>query len=139
MKKIIFLGIVCCMILSSFKANANQVTVYNEVNDTIYFQVLEVNSRTMEVLLYATSTVDEFCKVLSRKEVSVPIGLMCAFAGAGNPVCYVYGAVMAACAINGAVKLAIEGDFTNVILESVSAGTKVYKMSKVNTSTYKIE
>lgn len=56
-----------------------------------------------------------------------------------NVVCYVYGAVMAACAINGAVKLAIEGDFTNAILESVSAGTKVYKMSKVNTSTYKIE
>ncbi len=120
-------------------ANATQVARQESMNDTIYFQILEVNNTTLELLVYATSTVSEFCDKVSSPEISVPIGLICAFTNAGNPVCYIYGAMMAACAVNEAVKLTLEGDFTRAVLSAVGAGTKVYKMSKVDFTTYKIE
>ena len=137
MKKLFLLvSIISLPILSAF---ATETSSYRyDGNDTIYFQILEASSSRMEILVSESSVVDDFCNFLSRKDIGVSVGLWCAFMP-GNPLCTVYGAAMLACSVYKAVKLTIEGDFSDAILETVSASTKVYKMTKVDSSSYKIQ
>lgn len=122
--------------LSAFATNPPIEQQENE--DVMYVQILEANSNYIDILVYANSVVDEFCDFLSRKDISVSVGLYCAFMPE-NPMCWAYGVAMAACSVKGAVELYIEGDFNNAILETLSASTKVYKMSKVDSKKFKIE
>ena len=136
MKKIMILSIIAMLSLSAFATNPP--TEQQESDDIMYVQVVEANSKFIDILVYANSVVDEFCDLLSRKDVSVSVGLYCAFMPE-NPMCWAYGVAMAACSVKGAVELYIEGDFNNAILETLSASTRVYKMSKVDSKKYKIE
>lgn len=136
MKKIMILSIIAMLSISAFATNPP--SEQQESDDVMYVQVLEANSKFIDVLVYANSVVDEFCDLLSRKDVSVSVGLYCAFMPE-NPMCWAYGVAMAACSVKGAVELYIEGDFNNAILETLSASTRVYKMSKVDSKKYKIE
>ena len=136
MKKILILSIIAMLSISAFATNPP--SEQQESDDVMYVQVLEANSKFIDVLVYANSVVDEFCDLLSRKDVSVSVGLYCAFMPE-NPMCWAYGVAMAACSVKGAVELYIEGDFNNAILETLSASTRVYKMSKVDSKKYKIE
>lgn len=138
MKKILLLAGFVALFSTNAFALGNSVKEQKQ-SDTIYFQVIESGSNYMEVLVYENSAVNDFCNFLSQKEVSVTAGLICAFVPGSAPVCTVYAAAMAACSIYEAVKLTIKGDFSNAILEWLSAGTKVYKMSKVDEKTYKIQ
>lgn len=136
MKKILVL---CLMILLSLGSFATNPPIERQENDAVvYIQIVEANSKYIDILVYANSIVDEFCDLLSRKDVSVSVGLYCAFMPE-NPMCWTYGVAMAACSVKGAVELYIEGDFNNAILETLSASTRVYKMSKVDSKKYKIE
>lgn len=130
------LSIIAMLSISAFATNPP--SEQQESDDVMYVQVLEANSKFIDVLVYANSVVDEFCDLLSRKDVSVSVGLYCAFMPE-NPMCWAYGVAMAACSVKGAVELYIEGDFNNAILETLSASTRVYKMSKVDSKKYKIE
>ena len=131
------LSIIAMLSISAFATNPP--SGQQESDDVVYVQVLEANSKFIDVLVYANSVVvDEFCDLLSRKDVSVSVGLYCAFMPE-NPMCWAYGVAMAACSVKGAVELYIEGDFNNAILETLSASTRVYKMSKVDSKKYKIE
>lgn len=136
--KLLLLGLFTMLTWSSFATDNLSETKEQECDEFAYFQVLEADNSQIVVRVYENSAVDDFCNFLKRKDIAASVGLWCVFMP-GNPVCTVYGVAMAACSVYGAVQLTIKGDFSNAIIETISASTKVYKMSKIDTKNYKIE
>ena len=136
MKKILFLALITMLFSNAFATNLPTDDQGN--GEYIYFKIVEVTGTTMAIDVYENSVVDEFCNFLKRKDIAASVSLWCAFMPT-NPVCIAYGVTMAACQAYGAVRLYIEGDFSNAIIETINASTKVYKMSKVDLTEYKIE
>lgn len=136
MKKLLFLSIIAMFFSNVFATNLKFES--QEGDEYIYFQIVEVSNNQMVIDVFKSSAVDDFCNFLGRKDIATSVGLWCVFMP-GNPVCTAYGVAMAACTVYNAVRLYIEGDFSNAILETVSASTKIYKMSKVDSKNYKIE
>ena len=53
-------------------------------------------------------------------------------------VCVVYKVVKVTCHINGAVRLLIEGDWSNGIRQSLIGATEVYQLTKVGSDEYEL-
>lgn len=122
------------------------VTVFSQAqtNDQIQFeevgisisnsddsQLLACNSNSIvEVLVEANSVVDEFCNAFGGSWLSTGLDLYCTLGG-DVYTCSVYKGVMMACSINGAVKLALEGDINNSLKSLLKTSAKLYVMSKV--------
>lgn len=136
MKKLLLFSIMAMLVSNALATNLN--TEDPENNEYICFKIVEVTGTTMAIDVYENSVVDEFCNFLKRKDIAASVSLWCAFMP-NNPVCLAYGVSMAACQVYGAVRLYIEGDFNNAVIETINASTKVYKMSKIDLTEYIIE
>lgn len=106
----------------------------NEVNGfeiiAIYPSSVESSSSTIEILVKASDAVDEFCNYFNGSWVDTGLTLYCTFF---NDVytCTAYKVVRAACGINGAVRLAIEGDYEAALKKLLTSSTTVYSIVKI--------
>lgn len=106
----------------------------NEVHSleivAIYPANLESSASTIEILVKASDAVDDFCNYFNGSWVDTGLTLYCAFGG-DVYTCTAYKVVRAACGINGAVRLAIEGDYEAALKKLLTSSTTVYSIVKV--------
>lgn len=120
------------LLFSSFTFAENETT--NDVNGfeiiAIYPSSVESSSSTIEILVKASDAVDEFCNYFNGSWVDTGLTLYCTFF---NDVytCTAYKVVRAACGINGAVRLAIEGDYEAALKKLLTSSTTVYSIVKI--------
>lgn len=100
---------------------------------------IEVQSSAsmMEVLVYANNAVDDLCNYFNGSWVDTGLSIYCSFGG-DVYTCTAYRVAKAACSINGAVKLYIEGDISGALRKTISAADAVFKLFKHSSTEYEL-
>lgn len=91
----------------------------------------------MEMLVYANSAVDDMCNYFNGSWVDVGLTVYCSLGG-DIYTCTAYKIIQAACTVNGAVKLYIEGDIEGALKRAIQGTTKIYTISKISRTEFKI-
>lgn len=130
MKKGLLLTMGLLFLFTSFTFAENEKA--NEMNglEIVAIYPSEAESSTIEILVKASDAVDEFCNYFNGSWVDTGLTLYCAFGG-DVYTCTAYKVVRAACGINGAVRLAIEGDYEAALKKLLTSSTTVYSIIKV--------
>ena len=124
MKKIILL--ICLLIpVMSFADCVN----YESVDQT------ELEASVIDILVYANSAVDDLCNRFNGSWADTALTVYCSFGG-DIYTCTAYKIVQAACSVNGAVRLMIEGDASAALKKMLSGATKIYSVSKISDKFY---
>ncbi|MCH5318553.1 MAG: hypothetical protein J1E38_02450 [Paramuribaculum sp.] len=92
----------------------------------------------LEVLVWANNAVDDLCGYFNGSWADVGITLYCTFGG--DPyTCTTHKVIKAMCAVNGAVKLYIEGtNIPEAIKQTLLATSTIYNLTKIDNRKYKI-
>lgn len=106
----------------------NEVNVFELI--AIYPSSVESSASAIEILVKASDAVDEFCNYFNGSWIDTGLTLYCAFGG-DVYTCTAYKVVRAACGINGAVRLAIEGDYETALKKLLTSSTTVYSIVKI--------
>ncbi len=122
--------------LSILLASLNALGNNNEA-EPIYAES-QTTASVMEVLVYANNAVDDFCDYFSGSWADVGISVYCKFLGGDVFTCTAYRVVKAACGINGAIKLYIEGDISGALRKTISAADAIYNLSKISSKEYQL-
>ena len=94
-------------------------------------------SSIMEILVYANSAVDDMCNYFNGSWADLGLTVYCSLGG-DIYTCTAYKVIQAACTVNGAVKLYIEGDIGGALKKAVQGATKIYTISKISRTEFKI-
>lgn len=90
----------------------------------------EASSTAIELLVKASDAVDELCNYFNGSWADVGLTLYCSFGG-DVYTCTAYKVVKAACGINGAIRLTIEGDYEAALKKLLTSSTTVYTVVKI--------
>ena len=95
----------------SYSNNVNEESFLVEIN------VVESSSGSsmMEIIVKANKAVDDMCNYFDNSWVDKGLSVYCKF-NKTSAACVAYNVTKAVCAINGAVKLYIEGDISSAII-----------------------
>ena len=96
----------------------------------VYPSNLESSASAIEILVKASDAVDELCNYFNGSWLDTGLTLYCNFGG-DVYTCTAYKVVRAACGINGAVRLAIEGDYETALKKLLTSSTTVYSIVKI--------
>lgn len=94
-------------------------------------------SSMMEIIVKANKAVDDMCNYFDNSWVDKGLSVYCKF-NKTSAVCVAHSVTKAVCAINGAVKLYIEGDISSSIIKAIDGVSKIYSVSKLSTTEYEI-
>ena len=132
MKKIILVLVV--MIGFGFIANAQER--YAENNNLLAY-VESTSSTTIDILVSANQYVDDLCNYFDGSLADYGLKIYCKFGG-DVYTCTAYKVVKYACAVNGAVRLYIEGDTDAALIRLFNgfSPVKVYNLTKENGNYY---
>ena len=135
MKKLFLVLVAICLSTFSYANNAND----ESESFMVEISITEVSSGSsmMEIIVKANSVVDEMCNYFDDSYVDKALSLYCKF-NKTSAVCTAYNITKGVCAINGAIKLYIEGDISSAILRAVDGASKLYSVSKLSRSEYEI-
>lgn len=103
--------------------------------DSEYGQRSECEASVIDILVYANSAVDDLCNQFNGSWVDTALTVYCSFGG-DIYTCTAYKIVQAACTVNGAVRLVIEGDTSAALKKILVGSTKVYSVSKIADKFY---
>ena len=92
----------------------------------------------IEVLVEANAAVDDLCNYFNGSMVDQALKIYCLFNKA-SVVCAAYKVVKLSCSINGAVKLAIEGDWNHGVRQAIVGAAEVYVLSKVGRDSFQLK
>lgn len=95
------------------------------------------DNKIIEVLVEANAALDDVCDYFNGSWVDTGLKIYCTF-NKTSAVCVVYKVVKVTCHINGAVRLLIEGDWSNGIRQSLIGATEVYQLTKVGRDEYEL-
>lgn len=144
MKKIVFVVsmLFCTMAFANQPVNSiNKDDIENndieEVIGTV--KILSVSSTRMEMLVEFSDALNDFCNYFDDSWMDVGLSVYCAFTKTGvYGECIVYRAWKAMCAVNGAVRLYMEGDISMAIRKGLKAGAQIYSLTKTASTTFKL-
>lgn len=123
----------CCMGFAVANQPEKIVVSENTTVDScaipVTVTVLSASNSVVDILVEANRVVDDVCNYFDGSWADVALTLYCSFGG-DVYTCTAYKIVQAACAITGAVRLYIEGDFNNATKKVLTTGAKIWVMSK---------
>lgn len=129
MKRIII--VLTLILCSSLVATANN----NHNNTTILCQCQD--NKMIEVLVEANAAVDDLCEYFNGSWADTGLKIYCMFNKA-SVVCTAYKIVKVTCAVNGAVRLMIEGDWNNAIKQSLVSSAEIYTLTKLSRDSFQL-
>ena len=104
-------------------------------DDYAYGQESECEASVIDILVYANSAVDDLCNQFNGSWVDTALTVYCSFGG-DLYTCTAYKIIQAACTVNGAVRLMIEGDASAALKKILVGSTKIYSVSKIADKFY---
>ncbi len=108
----------------------------DDTESFVYFETQsDSDASVIDILVYANSAVDDLCNYFNDSWANTALTIYCSFGG-DMYTCTAYKVVQAACTVNGAVKLMIEGDASAALKKMISGATKIYSVSKVSDKFY---
>ena len=128
MKKIL----VC---LSMLLLSANVFANNSESGTSVMTQ--SQGNGAIEVLVKANAAVDDLCDYFNDSWANTGLRIYCTFNKA-SMVCVAYRVVKVTCAVNGAVRLMIEGDWNGAIKQSLAGATDLYQLTKRSGNSYEL-
>lgn len=143
MKKIILF----VLILGSFtivNANSNLCIVNSNTTQNIVgiddstmvsIEVLSVSTDLVEILVKASDAAYDLCDYFSGSWLDAGLTVYCAFGG-DVYTCTAYKIVQAACAVNGAIRLSLQGDISGTLKQLLYTSAKLYAVSKMSGKFY---
>ena len=121
-----FLMILVAVIGFGISANAQSSDLLAHVESTS----TSTSTYIVDVLVYANNAADELCNYFNGSWVDRGLKIYCAFGG-DVYTCTAYKVVKGMCAINGAIKLSIEGNYDAGLRSLLSGATDILVVSKV--------
>jgi len=143
MKKAILFMIILGFIIS-VNANNNSFSMYrhsiqnteeSDDSTTVSIEILSVSSDMVEILVKASDAAYELCNYFSGSWLDAGLTLYCAFGG-DVYTCTAYKVVQAACAVNGAIRLSLQGDISGTLKQLLYTSAKLYAVSKSASKFY---
>lgn len=89
----------------------------------------ETGTSTVEILVKANQYVDDLCNYFNGSWVDTGLKIYCKLGG-DVYTCTAYKVVNISCSVNGAVRLAIEGDYESALKRLLTATPDVYNLYK---------
>lgn len=99
-------------------------------------RVISESNGTLELLVEANRVVDEVCDYFNGSWLDTGLRIYCTFNGA-SAECLAYRIVKAACGINGAIRLYIEGNYNDATKKLLTTGADIWKMVMVGNTVEK--
>lgn len=135
MKKTLFISVVILCISVATNAMDKNGNMYL---CTQHHPITAEASGKFEIFVKANAAVDDLCNYFNGSWLNTGLKVYCSFGG-DVYTCTTYKVVQAACTVNGAVRLIIEGDYNNALKRIIDGGVqlaKIYTVSKVAGNYY---
>lgn len=136
--------LLCFFLLGAFisvHANNNEVSnlqnskIETDESLTVSIEIVSVSNDLVDILVYASDAAAELCDYFSGSWLDAGLTVYCAFGG-DVYTCTAYKVVQAACAINGAIRLSLQGDISATLKQLLYTSAKIYAVSKVSQKFY---
>ncbi|MDR1544316.1 MAG: hypothetical protein LBS50_07940 [Prevotellaceae bacterium] len=140
MKK--YLLILVAVIGFGISANAQELAVNNvskqySASTELLAYTESTSTSVVDILVYANDAAYEMCNYFNGSWVDTGLKIYCSFGG-DIYTCTAYKIVKGMCAINGAIKLSIEGNYDAGLRALLSGTTDIFVASKVGTNAFKL-
>lgn len=135
MKKVVLLALASLLSVCAFAENFEKRST--EPTDQPKAVCEEAGASAFEVLVWASDAVDDLCNYFNGSWADTALTVYCSFGG-DVYTCTAYKVVRAACSVNGAVRLTIQGDYEAALKSLLTASTKVYSVYKISQKAFKI-
>lgn len=135
MKKILLVIAIFAISTAAFsKRNTNNNSVIG-MESSVSITNVDATNGVIDILVKANAAADDLCNYFNGSWVDTGLTLYCTFGG-DLYTCTAYKVVQAACTINGAVRLSIQGDYNAAMKKALGGAAKVYTVSKVGQRFY---
>lgn len=138
----IFIAFVGFSMMSTFANSSQRQDNYpissneEETELPVTVRAISESNGTLELLVEANRVVDEVCDYFNGSWMDTGLKIYCTFNGA-SAECLAYRIVKAACGINGAIKLYIEGNYNGATKKLLTTGADIWKMVMVGNTVEK--
>ena len=135
MKKIFV--ILVALIGFGISVNAQEQAAQKQTNDLLAFTEEAPSTSVVDILIEANDVAYELCNYFNGSWVDVGLKIYCSFGG-DVYTCTAYKITKGLCAINGAIKLSIEGNYDAGLRSLLSGATDIFVASRAGSNAYRL-